>query len=406
MSAHAAGSGRLAENILHFARALRAAGLPVGPGAVLDAVEAAQAVGIGTRADFYATLQAVFVKRRDHAPIFRQAFDIFWKKRGFLEKLIALMSPMAQEQSAKSKPPPAGAARVADAFGAKPPAPKQAEQVVDMRLTMSSQEVLQRKDFAQMSAAEIAQARRLIAAMATPDDLRVTRRWRPSARGVIDARRTMRRSLRGGGQSIELARRMRERKPPPLVAICDISGSMSDYSRIFLHFLHALTEKRRRVRTFLFGTRLTDVTRALRLRDVDEALALCSRDVRDWSGGTRIGESLREFNKRWGRRVLGQGATVLLITDGLEREDVDLLAREAERLSKSCRRLIWLNPLLRFDGFQPKALGVRALLPHVDRMRAIHSLASMRDLIEALSRDDSAGRVASPARRGRLATSA
>lgn len=392
MNAPAAGSGKLAENILHFARTLRAAGLPVGPGAVIDAVEAVEAVGIGARADFFATLHAVFVKRHDQSAIFAQAFEIFWKKRGFLEKLISLMSPMAQEQSAKAKPAQAGAARVADAFGAKPPEPKKAEQTIDMRLTTSAQEVLQRKDFAQMSAEEIAQARAMIAKMAMPDDLRATRRWRPSPRGRVDARRTMRRSLRAGGHAIDLVRRKREQRPPPLVAICDISGSMSDYSRIFLHFLHALTERRGRVRTFLFGTRLTDVTRALKLRDVDEALALCSRDVRDWSGGTRIGESLAIFNKRWARRVLGQGATVLLITDGLEREDVDLLAKEAERLSKSCRRLVWLNPLLRFDGFEPKAQGVRALLPHVDRMRAIHSLASMRDLVEALSRDDGAWR--------------
>jgi uncharacterized protein with von Willebrand factor type A (vWA) domain len=382
------GTGKLAENILHFARTLRAAGLPVGPGAVLDAVQAVEAVGIGSRADFFTTLHAVFVKRREQTPVFRQAFEIFWKKRGFLEKLISLMSPMAQEQNPTPKPPPAGAARVADAFGAKPPQPKKQEQSVDMRLTMSAQEVLQRKDFAQMSAEEIAKARALIAKMRMPDDLRATRRWRPSPRGGVDARRTMRRSLRAGGQSIDLVRRKREERPPPLVALCDISGSMSDYSCIFLHFLHALTEKRRRVRTFLFGTRLTDVTRALQQRDIDEALALCSRDVRDWSGGTRIGESLRAFNKNWARRVLAQGATVLLITDGLERDDVSLLGREAERLSKSCRRLIWLNPLLRFDGFEPKALGVRALLPHVDRMRAIHSLASMRDLIEALSRDE------------------
>lgn len=390
MSATPKGTGRLAENILHFARTLRAAGLPVGPGAVLDAVQAVEAVGIGSRADFFVTLHAVFVKRREQTPVFRQAFEIFWKKRGFLEKLISLMSPMAQEQNPTPKPPPAGAARVADAFGAKPPEPKKQEQSVDMRLTMSAQEVLQRKDFAQMSAEEIAKARALIAKMRMPDDLRATRRWRPSPRGGVDARRTMRRSMRAGGQSIDLVRRKREQRPPPLVALCDISGSMSDYSRIFLHFLHALTEKRRRVRTFLFGTRLSDVTRALQQRDVDEALALCSRDVRDWSGGTRIGESLRAFNKSWARRVLGQGATVLLITDGLERDDVSLLAHEAERLSKSCRRLIWLNPLLRFDGFEPKAQGVRALLPHVDRMRAIHSLASMRDLIEALSREEPA----------------
>jgi hypothetical protein len=202
---------------------------------------------------------------------------------------------------------------------------------------------------------------------------------------MVDPRRSFRRSLRSGGATIDLAMRARVTRTPPIVALCDISGSMSEYSRIFLHFLHALTEKRGRVQTFLFGTRLTNVTRALRRRDVDEALALCSAGVKDWAGGTRIGATLHAFNRDWSRRVLGQGATVLLITDGLERDGVEELAREAERLHKSCRRLIWLNPLLRFDGFAPKAQGVRALLPHVDAFRAIHNLASMRDLVRALS---------------------
>jgi hypothetical protein len=360
------------------------AGLPVGPGAVLDAVAAVEAIGLGEREDFRAALHAVFVKKRDQSLIFDQAFEIFWKRRGFLEKLISLMSPTAQDQSGASKPPPAGASRVADALGRKAkPEPKKQELQVDMRLSMSSQELLQRKDFAQMSAEEIAEARKLIARLAMPRDLVRKRRFVVARRGVVDPRRTLRATLRAGGDLIDLAWRAPLEAPPPIVALCDISGSMSDYTRVFLHFLHALTEKRN-VHTFLFGTRLTNVTRALRRRDVDEALAICSTEVRDWAGGTRIGGSLRAFNRQWSRRVLGGGATVLLITDGLERDGVDELAREAERLTKSCRRLVWLNPLLRFDGFQPKAQGVRALLAHVDDFRSLHNLASMEDLVAAL----------------------
>ncbi|MBL8590316.1 MAG: VWA domain-containing protein [Methylobacteriaceae bacterium] len=383
----AKGQGRLPENLAHFARALRAAGLPVGPGAVIDAIAAVEAAGIGERGDFYATLHAVFVKKHEHTVIFRQAFDIFWKRRGFMEKMIALMSPMAEPKNARKQTPEAGATRVADAlYQAKQEEKPKPSLELDARFTMSAHEVLQSKDFAQMSAEEIARAREEIARLTLPDDARRTRRFAAHPHGaMVDPRRSFRRSLRSGGATIDLAMRARVTRTPPIVALCDISGSMSEYSRIFLHFLHALTEKRQRVQTFLFGTRLTNVTRALRRRDVDEALALCSTGVKDWAGGTRIGATLHAFNRDWSRRVLGQGATVLLITDGLERDGVEELAREAERLHKSCRRLIWLNPLLRFDGFAPKAQGVRALLPHVDAFRAIHNLASMRDLVRALS---------------------
>ena len=171
---------------------------------------------------------------------------------------------------------------------------------------------------------------------------------------------------------------------PPLVVLADISGSMSQYTRIFLHFLHALAEKRRRVHTFVFGTRLTNLTRQMRHRDPDEALENCSSAVKDWSGGTRIGDTLSEFNRLWSRRVLGQGAVVLLITDGLERDDVAGLAEEMERLRKSCRRLIWLNPLLRFDGFEARARGVRAMLPYVDEFRPVHNLNALSDLVASL----------------------
>jgi uncharacterized protein with von Willebrand factor type A (vWA) domain len=383
-----AGSGQLATNILYFARALRDAGLPVGPGAVLDALAAVQAAGIGDRADFHATLHAVFVKKHEHSLLFDQAFRIFWKRRGFLEKLIAMMSPIVDPAKEKKKAE-AGASRISQAFFKTPRNETEAPPVleIDARLTVSAVEVLQTKDFAQMSAAEIEAARREIAKLRLPADETRTRRHVADARGArVDPRRSFRRSLKAGGSTIDLAFRARALRHPPVVVLCDISGSMSEYTRIFLHFVHALGE-RRRVSTFLFGTRLTNVTRALRARDVDDALALCSDQVKDWSGGTRIGATLNRFNREWSRRALGQGAVVLLFTDGLERDGAHELGLEMERLRKSCRRLIWANPLLRYDAFEAKAQGIRAMLPHVDEFRPIHSLANMADLCWALARD-------------------
>jgi uncharacterized protein with von Willebrand factor type A (vWA) domain len=380
-------SGRLAENILYFARALREMGLPVGPGSVLDAIAAVEAAGIGDREDFYETLHAVFVKKHEHSILFDQAFRIFWKRKGYLEKLMAMMSPSAETAKKEAKKPEAGSNRVADALFKNQQDDSKAAPSLDLdaRFTVSATEVLQTKDFAQMSAAEIARARALISRLVLPDDAVKTRRHFASAHGRrVDPRRSFRRTLRGGGAIIDLAFRAPTLRHPPIVALCDISGSMSDYTRVFLHFLHALGE-RRRVTTFLFGTRLTNVTRALRARDVDEAFALCSGQVKDWAGGTRIGASLHRFNREWSRRVLAQGAIVLLFTDGLERDGADDLAREMERLRKSCRRLIWLNPLLRYDAFEAKALGIRAMLPFVDEFRPIHNLAGMADLCHALA---------------------
>ncbi len=379
-------AGRLAENIVYFARALRAAGIPVGPGAVLDALQAVEAAGVGAREDFYWTLHAVFVKRHEHTSLFDQAFRIFFRKRAYLERLIAMMMPQA--------PVPAAAAaknvsqRVQDALfsGLGDQAREEPEFEIDARLTMSDREVLQKKDFAQMSAAEVLAAKDAIARLVLPLDEVRTRRLAPRNRGhVIDMRRTLRSSLKAGGALIDLKYLGPRTRMPPLVALLDISGSMSEYSRLFLHFLHAATDARKRVASFLFGTRLTNVTRALKARDPDEALAACSASVVDWSGGTRIASSLHGFNKLWARRVLTQGAIVLLITDGLERDPDKSLAFEIDRLHRSCRRLIWLNPLLRFGAFEAKAAGVRAMLPHVDEFRPIHNLESMAELCRALS---------------------
>ena len=379
-------TGRLAENIVYFARALRAAGIPVGPGAVLDALEALKVAGVGTREDFYWTLHAVFVKRHEHSILFDQAFRIFFRRRGYIDQLLAMMLPQAP---AAPQAPQAGATRVHEALfaGLDDKLKKEREVELDTRMTVSDREVLQRKDFAQMTAAEIAAAKDAMKRLVLPLAELRTRRLTPHLHGhLIDIRRTLRASMKGGGDFIDLRFIGPKTRPPPLVALLDISGSMSQYSRIFLHFLHALTDAQKRVSTFLFGTRLTNVTRALRERDPDDALAACSAAVPDWSGGTRIASSLRAFNKLWARRVLAQGAVVLLITDGLERDADETLAFEMDRLHRSCRRLIWLNPLLRFEGFEARARGIKAMLPHVDEMRPIHNLESMTGLVAALAR--------------------
>jgi uncharacterized protein len=379
-------TGRLAENIVYFARALRAAGIPVGPGAVLDVLEALKVAGVGTREDFYWTLHAVFVKRHEHSILFDQAFRIFFRRRGYIDQLLAMMLP---QTPAAPQAPQAGATRVHEALfaGLDDKLKKEREVELDARMTVSDREVLQRKDFAQMTAAEIATAKDAMKRLVLPLAELRTRRLTPHLHGhLIDIRRTLRASMKGGGDFIDLRFIGPKTRPPPLVALLDISGSMSQYSRIFLHFLHALTDARKRVSTFLFGTRLTNVTRALRERDPDDALAACSAAVPDWSGGTRIASSLRAFNKLWARRVLAQGAVVLLITDGLERDADETLAFEMDRLHRSCRRLIWLNPLLRFEGFEARARGIKAMLPHVDEMRPIHNLESMTGLVAALAR--------------------
>lgn len=380
--------GRLADNIVHFARALRKAGMRVGPAAVVEAIEAVEAAGIGSRDDFYWTLHAVLVNRREDHATFDEAFRLFWRSRELIEKMLAMFSPqvIAEREQRKKR---AAEDRVSQALfedreRAMPE--RETEEIeVDARFTFSGKEVLREKDFAQMSIAEIAEAKHALAELRLPMDRVKTRRFRADRRGRrTDARATMRAAMRMGGDFIAPKFRSPRHIHPPLVVLADISGSMSQYTRIFLHFLHALTASRRQVHTFVFGTRLTNLTRQMRHRDPDEALADCAAAVKDWSGGTRIGETLHEFNRLWSRRVLSQGAIVLLITDGLERDDIGNLAVEMERLHKSCRRLIWLNPLLRFDGFEARARGVRAMLPQVDEFRAVHNLEAIGDLVASL----------------------
>ena len=389
--ADTATTGVIADNIIGFARALRAAGMPVGPGATIDALKALEVVGLDNRADVFAALESVFVKRHEHAAIFAQAFELFFRVEQNWDQLVdAVPLPGQPEQ----KPPPPASRRVQEALSQRDMVQERETSAQEMHLSVSDEEVLQAKDFAQMSAAEIDEVTRAIQRMTLPLAERPTRRFQPLRTGrKLDLRRTLRGSLRTGGEIVDLHRLGHIDKPVPIVALLDISGSMSEYTRLFLHFLHAVTDARNRVSVFLFGTRLTNITRALRARDPDDALARCSALVEDWSGGTRIAPSLHAFNKLWARRVLGQGAIVLLITDGLEREADDRLGFEMDRLHRSCRRLIWLNPLLRYSGFEPKAQGIKMMLPHVDEFRTVHNLKSIGDLIDALSSAPSRNRI-------------
>ncbi|MEJ1975226.1 MAG: VWA domain-containing protein [Acetobacteraceae bacterium] len=380
-------SGSLAANVIEFARLLRRAGLPVGPADMLAAQAALSHIDIGARIEVHTALRATMVHRHEQQAVFDHAFALFWRDpaAGQFDAMMAMLGEKAPKPEQRPAP---GGRRVAEAFTERRDR-RESEQApeIDATLTVSAAERLQTMDFEAMSAAEITAARNEIRRLHLPLDLRRTRRTRPDPQGaIVDMAATMRAGLRHGGEMLTLARASRKVRPPPLVVLCDISGSMTRYAQILLHFLHAVANDRDRVSTFLFGTRLSNITRQLRHRDPEAAFANVAAHVPDWSGGTRIGEAIEVFNQQWARRVLGQGAIVLLVTDGLDRDGAKGLAEAMDRLHRSCRRLIWLNPLLRWDGFEPKSQGIRAMLPHVDEFRPVHNLASLRALITLLSR--------------------
>jgi len=384
-------AGRLAENVMHFARLLRAAGLRIGPDRVLDCVKALDIACAHQfpprRDDWYWTMSAALLSRHEQQPVFDQAFAIFWRDPKLTEKMMQALLPQAYGRTAT--PEREQSQRLTDALlKQQREVHEREEQRIDVeaRLTFSAREVLQRMDFDTMSAAELAEAKKMLSELRLPLPLVRTRRFRAHPQGTrIDLRKTLKKSLRDGADIIDLVRSSPRELHPPLVVLCDISGSMNPYSRMFLHFLHAITNDRDRVTVFVFGTRLTNITRQLRHRDVDVAMAKVAEAIQDWSGGTRIGASLREFNYRWGRRVLGQNACVLLVSDGLDREAGEGLGEEMERLAKSCRTLVWLNPLLRYEKFEARPAGVRAMLPHVDLFLPVHNLKTLVDLARTLS---------------------
>ncbi|PRY95299.1 hypothetical protein BCF33_0917 [Hasllibacter halocynthiae] len=388
---------RLAENIGHFARALRAAGMRVGPGQVADAARAVAAGGFTDRSDFFWMLHAVLVRRPEDRAVFAQVFRLYWRDPRYLEHMMGYMIPAIRGVAEEREARPAerrAAEGLLDGVDRVIPdiAEEEGEEIeVQAAATASGEERLRSLDFEQMNAAEIAEARRMIARLRLPVAPLPSRRDRAAHRGRPDPRATLRAMARTGGLAT-LRRKRPATRWPDLVALCDISGSMSSYSRMVLHFLHAVAAQPgptwNHVHAFTFGTRLTNVTRHLRRRDVDAALAAAGAEAQDWEGGTRIGECLGDFNRRWGRRVLGRGAAVLLVTDGLERGEPGRLAAEMERLALTARRVVWINPLLRWDGFAPRAAGIRAMLPHVDRLVPGHSVASLAALGAALSSHD------------------
>jgi uncharacterized protein len=381
-------SRALPANLIQFVRLLRRAGLRCGAGSTIDAVRALEAVGVERRADVFWALHAVLVTRREDHEVFRTAFDLFWReplrRQPDLTGLMPAIPPArrpADRRTAQRRLAPPETPMSASRHRLAP-----SETEVD-RIAWSDLEVSRTRDFEQMSAAELRRAEAAVAELALALPHRRSRRWQYHPRGErIDMRRTLRAMLRAGHTSIPPQRSRRATRSLDLVLLCDISGSMERYSRVILHFAHALTRAGDHVSTFLFGTRVTNVTRQLRQRDIDEALDGAGRAALDWSGGTRIGNSLGEFNRLWLRRVLAGGAVVLLITDGLDRDGARDIARQAARLRQSCRRLIWLNPLLRYEAFEPRAAGVRALIGEVDEMRPVHNLESLDQLVAVLSR--------------------
>lgn len=391
--------GRLVENVIHFARALRKAGIRVGTAQVETALRAVEQAGFTSRIDFYHTLRATMIHRSDQLEVFHQVFAMFWRDPEFLNAMMHMLSPQLQDTTPPKKRD-AGARRAADALGDPPPPPQDVPEdnqvETEAALSWSALEVIRTKDFEQMSAAELREAEKAVATLSLDARPLASRRLRPTTRRARpDARATLRASMRRGGELVRIAQRAPEVRPPDLVAICDVSGSMATYARMVMRFLHALGHASRassnagkgqwgRLHAFTFGTELTNISRAMARGDADTALEHVGQEVRDWEGGTRIGPALEAFNKRWSRRVLGRGAVVLLITDGLERSDLDLLDAQMERLALSSRRLIWLNPLLRWDGFAPVAGGIRTMLPHVDSLHACHSVSSLMELAEAL----------------------
>ncbi|WP_298357135.1 VWA domain-containing protein [uncultured Litoreibacter sp.] len=395
--------GKLASNITWFARALRSAGLPVGSGRIIDAIRAVEAAGFTHKQDFYHTLQACFVSRQEHRTVFAQIFRLYWRDPRYLEHMIAALTPAIRGVQEERKAKPAEK-RAAEALleGVnhevdQPVTDKDGTEIeIDASRTMSGEERLRSLDFEQMSNAEMAEAKRMLAKLSLSVRPLKSRRTELASNGrMVDWRATQRSAMRYGGELRDFETKSRRIRWPNLVAICDISGSMSHYSRAMLHFLHAVSSHKgagwSKVHAFTFGTRLTNITRHLATRDVDAALAAAGAEAQDWEGGTRIGACLHDFNRDWSRRVLGQGAVVLLITDGLDRDNADQLAREAERLHLSARQVIWLNPLLRWDGFAPKAKGIAAMLPHVDSFRAGHNVASLEGLARAIGRPEDAG---------------
>jgi uncharacterized protein with von Willebrand factor type A (vWA) domain len=371
--------GHLLRNIVLFGRLLRALGMDVTPTQMLDWVEGLKYVDLRRRQDVKDAARAIFVNHHDFLPLFDKAFDLFWQARGEKElselDLSAFVQQLTQARQEETLAPPEEGGEGSNGQE------KDEEPIIERIYTYSAREVLRQKDFAEMTLPEVEEVKHLIQHMEWKLEQRRTRRKTPASNGTfIDMRRTLRQNMRYGNEPLQLVWRSRRLKRRPMVVISDISGSMERYSRILLKFIYAISSGLDRVQAFVFSTRLTRITRQLKERDIDVALDQVSQAIPDWAGGTRIGDALKTFNYHWGRRVLGQGAIVLIISDGWDRGDIDLLAHEMRRLQLSCQRLIWLNPLLGMESYEPLTRGIQAALPHIDDFLPVHNLASLEQL--------------------------
>lgn len=400
-------SATLSSNLLTLGRDLRDAGMKIGSGQIINLVEAVSTIDCRRRDDFYSAAKSTLVTSPEQIPVFDHAFSRFWRRLlkpempndELFDRHEFDMPPAPSDESEQAQASKKQAAdknstvkkeravvAVEDTDDQNAEDQQDLDALPEDVIVFSAREVLKKKDFAQFTPDEIAEARRIIAGMNWRLGTRQTRRKEKANNGdFIDYRRTLRHSMKHGGVPIELRRRRNKVKMRPLVLICDISGSMDRYSRLLLQFVHAMEQGLENVEVFVFSTRLTRITRELRKKNVDAAIEQVVNSVHDWSGGTRIGESIKAFNYEWSRRVLRSGATVVMISDGWDRGDPQLLATEMARLQRSCRRLIWLNPLLGAPGYQPLTQGIRAALPFVDAFLPIHNLKSLEALAELLS---------------------
>jgi uncharacterized protein with von Willebrand factor type A (vWA) domain len=372
-------AGALVGNLLLFAHVLRRASLVVHTGRVLDAVTALEWIGIRQRTDVRATLEALFVHRHDDISRFDEAFDLFWRVHTRATPGMPLFSIGERARIVTTKVP--GISVTLDGEGG------DGETADAPRLAIgaySPADVSRTKDFADFTPEEMAAAEAALAELGWELGVRRTRRWSAGSAGAIDLRRIVRRNVKHGGELIDLPRRERQEKARPIVVLADVSGSMERYSRMLLHFVRGLSRRSGRVESFLFATRLTRVTRLIGERGAARALRNVSQSVRDWGGGTRIGEALRRFNVQWARRVMRNGPVVLIVSDGWDRGDPALLDREIARLRRSCRRLIWLNPLLGSANYEPLTRGMMAALRHVDDFLPVHNLVSLEQLADHL----------------------
>jgi hypothetical protein len=375
--------GKLLVNLLLFGRVCKLLGMTVTPNRMIEVAQALEHIRLGRKEDFRDALRTLMVTRQRDLQLFVQAFDLFWRKpsEGWLRVNLASGDEPPKPQRPRLLPNP----EYRDNTALRDERIEGEQEMIVLLRTASEEQVLRYRDFGQMTGEEIAAARKVMAKLRWGLGTRETRRMVAGKGVLLDLRRAFRQNLRYAGEPLALPTRRRKIKPRPLVLLCDISGSMERYTRLLLHFMHTLAHSSYQVESFVFSTRLTRITRALRHKSIDTTLKTVGETVQDWGGGTRTGEVLHEFNFRWARRVLGRGAVVILISDGWDRGEPDHLRREMERLQRNAHRVIWLNPLIG-ASYEPLTRGAQAMLPFVDDFLPVRNLANLETLARELQR--------------------